>query len=148
MEKNLKKIKAINDRIFLTKDVIEKTGSILLPFNGKDGYNAPPYTGTIISVGPDVKDTDYQVGTRILFHDLAGFTIELGNEKVYSIREQDVVAIVEKSSEIIWNNLLLWIYNNKGIKNIETFFKNGINTGKLIGNSRQVKRLRHVLIQN
>ena len=101
MKKTLKKINALKDRIFVTKDVIEKMGNILLPFNGKDGHNAPPYTGTIISLGPEVKDSDLEIGTRILWHDLAGFTIELDGKKIYSIREQDVAAIVEKNSEII-----------------------------------------------
>ncbi len=101
MKKTLQKIKAVNERIFLIKDKVEKSGSILLPFNAKEGHNAPPYTGVIFSVGPDVEDPDYKPGTRILFHDLAGFTIELDGEKIYSIRERDVAAIIEKKIEIL-----------------------------------------------
>tara|TARA_R100000655_G_scaffold51816_1_gene89577 strand:- start:1524 stop:1829 length:306 start_codon:yes stop_codon:yes gene_type:complete len=101
MKKTLEKLKAVNERIFLIKDKIEKSGNILLPFGGKDGHNAPPYTGVIFSVGPDVEDPDYQPGVRILFHDLAGFTIELDGQKIYSIRERDVAAIIEKNIEIL-----------------------------------------------
>ena len=84
MKKTLKKIKA--------------RSILLLP---KDGFNSPPYTGVIFSVGPEVEDPDYKAGVRILFHDLAGFTIELDGQKIYSIREQDVAAIIEKKITII-----------------------------------------------
>tara|TARA_R100000908_G_scaffold59783_1_gene36574 strand:- start:1376 stop:1681 length:306 start_codon:yes stop_codon:yes gene_type:complete len=101
MKKTLNKINALNDRIFLTKDIITETGGIILPAYGKDEHNAPPYTGTVISVGPKITDPDIAVGARLLWHDLAGFNIDMDGEKIYSIREQDVVAIVEKNSEIL-----------------------------------------------
>ena len=67
----------------------------------EDEHNAPPYTGTVISVGPKITDPDIAVGARLLWHDLAGFNIDMDGEKIYSIREQDVVAVVEKNSEIL-----------------------------------------------
>ena len=87
-------IKAIKNRIFLKKDEYpEKIGLIYVP--KLEGQYAPPYSGTIISVGSEVEDSDYQVGIRVLFHDLAGTEFELDGEKIFSIRENDILAIVE-----------------------------------------------------
>jgi co-chaperonin GroES (HSP10) len=94
-------IKAIKNRIFLKKDEYpEKIGLIYVP--KLEGQYAPPYSGTIISVGSEVEDSDYQVGIRVLFHDLAGTEFELDGEKIFSIRENDILAIVEdKNIEIV-----------------------------------------------
>jgi len=94
-------IKAIKNRIFLKKDEYpEKIGLIYVP--KLEGQYAPPYSGTIISVGSEVEDSDYQVGSRVLFHDLAGTEFELDGEKIFSIRENDILAIVEdKNIEIV-----------------------------------------------
>ena len=51
-------IKAIKNRIFLKKDEQpDKIGNIYVP--KQEGQYAPPYSGTIISVGEEVEDTDY-----------------------------------------------------------------------------------------
>jgi co-chaperonin GroES (HSP10) len=90
-------IKAIKNRIFLKKDKFpEKIGTIYVP--ELKGQYAPPYVGTIISVGPDVKDQDYQIGLRILFHDLAGVEFEVNDETIFSIRENDILAIVDNKN--------------------------------------------------
>ena len=96
-------IKAIKNRIFLKKDEYpEKIGLIYVP--KLEGQYAPPYSGTIISIGSEVEDQDYQVGMKVLFHDLAGTEFEVNGEKVFSIRENDIVAIIDdKNIEIIWN---------------------------------------------
>jgi len=87
-------IKAIKKRIFLKKDdQPEKIGNIYVPKS--EGLCAPPYSGTIISVGSDIEDEDYKVGARVLFHDLAGSEIKYEGETIYSIRESDVTAIIE-----------------------------------------------------
>lgn len=94
-------IKAIKNRIFLKKDEYpEKIGLLYVP--KLEGQYAPPYSGTIISVGSEIDDIDYQEGTRVLFHDLAGTEFEIDGEKIFSIRENDVLAIVDdKNIEII-----------------------------------------------
>jgi co-chaperonin GroES (HSP10) len=94
-------IKAIKNRIFLKKDEYpEKIGLIYVP--KLEGQYAPPYSGTIISIGSEVEDQDYQVGMKVLFHDLAGTEFEVNGEKVFSIRENDIVAIIDdKNIEII-----------------------------------------------
>lgn len=85
-------IKAIKNRVFLKKDEQpEKIGSIYVP--KQEGQYAPPYSGTIISIGPDVKDTDLSIGTKVLFHDLAGTEFEIEGEKIFSIRYHDITAI-------------------------------------------------------
>ena len=83
----------------MIKDTITETaaGIILL---SKEGHNIPPYTGTIISVGDAVEDEDYLEGVRVLFHDLAGTQVEYNGTKYYNIRENDIVAIVEKNITI------------------------------------------------
>jgi co-chaperonin GroES (HSP10) len=86
-------INAIKNRIFLKKDEQpEKIGLIYVP--KLEGQYAPPYSGTIISIGSDITDTDYTVGSRILFHDLAGTEFEVNGEKIFSIRELDVLGIL------------------------------------------------------
>jgi co-chaperonin GroES (HSP10) len=90
-------IKAIKNRIFLKKDKYpEKIGIIYIP--KLNGQYAPPYVGTIISVGPNIKDKDYKAGLRVLFHDLAGVEFEVNGENIFSIRENDVLAIVDDSN--------------------------------------------------
>ena len=87
-------IKAIKNRIFLKKDEqLEKIGSIYLPKT--EGHYAPPYSCTIISVGEDVEDADFKVGVKVLFHDLAGTEFDYDGEKIFSIRENDITAILQ-----------------------------------------------------
>ena len=87
-------IKAIKNRIFIKKDELpEKIGSIYVPKT--EGQYAPPYSGTIISVGNDIEDSDYKVGSRVLFHDLAGTEFKYNSDTIFSIRENDVTAIMQ-----------------------------------------------------
>lgn len=87
-------IKAIKNRIFIKKDEQpEKIGSIYVPKT--EGQYAPPYSGTILSVGSDIEDSDYKVGAKVLFHDLAGTEFKYNGETIFSIRENDVTAIIE-----------------------------------------------------
>ena len=86
-------VKAIKNRIFLKKDEQpEKIGNIYVPKT--EGQYAPPYSGTIISVGEAVEDKDYKVGVKVYFHDLAGTEFEHDGEKIFSIRENDITAIL------------------------------------------------------
>jgi co-chaperonin GroES (HSP10) len=90
-------IKAIKNKIFLKKDEFpEKIGLIYVP--KVEGQYAPPYSGTIISLGGDITDEDYQVGARVLFHDLAGTEFEIAGEKIFSITENDVMAIIKNKN--------------------------------------------------
>lgn len=93
-------INAIKNRIFLKKDEQpEKIGLIYVP--KLEGQYAPPYSGIIISIGSDITDIDYQIGSRVLFHDLAGSEFEIDGKKIFSIRENDVIGIlVDKNIKI------------------------------------------------
>ena len=87
-------IKAIKNRIFIKKDEQpEKIGSIYVPKT--EGQYAPPYSGTILSVGSEIEDSDYKVGSRVLFHDLAGTEFKYNDDTIFSIRENDVTAILQ-----------------------------------------------------
>ena len=93
-------IKPLGNRIFLNKDEQpEKKGNIILI--KKEGQFAPPYSGTIIGVGDGVKDKDFQIGIKVLFHDLAGSEFKYNGEKVLSIRERDITAIIDKNVQIV-----------------------------------------------
>jgi co-chaperonin GroES (HSP10) len=86
-------IKAIKNRIFLKKDEYpEKIGLLYVP--KKEGQYAPPYSGTVVSIGSDIKDPDIKLGSKLLFYDLAGVEFDVDNEKIFSIRENDVLAII------------------------------------------------------
>jgi co-chaperonin GroES (HSP10) len=86
-------MKALNNRIFLKKDEDSgKIGEFFVP--KKEGMYAPPYTGTIISVGSNVTDLDFKEGIKVAFHDLAGVELNIEGEKIFSIRDIDVAAIL------------------------------------------------------
>ena len=90
-------INAIKNRIFLKKDEQpEKIGLIYVP--KLEGQHAPPYSGTIISIGSAITDTDYEIGNRVLFHDLAGTEFEINGDKIFSIRENDVLGIITNNN--------------------------------------------------
>ena len=85
-------VKALKDRIVLIKDESpEKIGSIIV--NNKDAMYAPPYSGTVVSIGSDVNDPDLYEGCKLAFHDLAGVEFEVDGQKYLSIRDIDVMGI-------------------------------------------------------
>jgi chaperonin GroES len=93
-------IKPLGNRIFLKKDEQpERKGSIILLKKG--GEFAPPYAGTIIGVGDGVEDKDFQIGIKVLFHDLAGVEIKYKGETIISLRERDITAIIDKNVQIV-----------------------------------------------
>lgn len=94
-------IKAIKNRIFLKKDEYpEKIGLLYVP--KIEGQFAPPYSGTIISIGSDIVDDDYKIGTRVLFHDLAGTEFQIDGEKIFSIHELDILGVIlDKNIQIV-----------------------------------------------
>ena len=93
-------IKPLGNRIFLKKDKqLEKKGSIFLL--KKEGMFAPPYAGMIIGVGDTVEDKDFKIGIKVLFHDLAGTEFKYNGETVFSLRERDIAAIIDKNIQIV-----------------------------------------------
>jgi co-chaperonin GroES (HSP10) len=93
-------IKPLGNRIFLKKDEQpDRKGDIILL--KQDGMYAPPYSGTILGVGSDVEDKELIIGEKVLFHDLAGTEIKYNGETVFSLREKDITAIIDKKVNIV-----------------------------------------------
>jgi len=93
-------IKPLGDRIFLKKDEqLEKSGSIILL--KKDGMYAPPYSGIITGVGAGVEDKDFKIGVKVLFQDLAGNEFKYDGNTVFSLREEDITAIIDKNIQVV-----------------------------------------------
>ena len=93
-------IKPLGNRIFLKQDPQpEQKGEIILL--KKEGMHAPPYSGTIIGIGDGVEDKDFQIGVKVLFHDLAGVEIKYQGETILSLRERDITAIIDKNVQIV-----------------------------------------------
>jgi chaperonin GroES len=93
-------IKPLGNRIFLKKDEQpDKKGEIILL--KQDGMYAPPYSGIIIGVGSGVEDKELIVGKKVLFHDLAGTEIKYNGKTVFSLREKDITAIIDKNIQVV-----------------------------------------------
>jgi len=93
-------IKPLGNRIFLIQDEQpEKKGNILLL--KKDGAFRPPYGGMIVGIGDSVDDTEYKIGSKVLFHDLAGMEIKYKDQTIISLREKDITAIIDKNVQVV-----------------------------------------------
>jgi co-chaperonin GroES (HSP10) len=93
-------LKPLGDRIFLKKDAqLDKSGSIILL--KKEGMHAPPYSGLITGVGSSVKDKDFKIGVKILFQDLAGSEFKYDGNTIFSLREEDITAIIDKNVQVV-----------------------------------------------
>lgn len=93
-------LKPLGNRIFIEKDQQpEKNGSIILL--KKEGMYAPPYSGVITGIGDGVEDSDYKIGTKILFHDLAGSEFKYDGNTVFQLRENDITAIIDKNIHVV-----------------------------------------------
>jgi len=93
-------LKPLGNRIFLKKDKQpDRKGNIILL--KKDGMFAPPYSGMIIGVGDGVEDKEYQIGIKVLFHDLAGTEFKYDGNTVFSLREKDITAIIDKKIHVV-----------------------------------------------
>ena len=94
------KIRPLHDRI-LVERVEEETrkGGIIIPDSAKE----KPQQGKVIAVGPGRFDEngkrvemDVKKGDRILFGKYSGNEIRIGEEEHLIMREDDVLAIIEK----------------------------------------------------
>ena len=61
-----------------------KQGTIIVP----DDAKKRPTTGTIIAIGKEV--TEYNVGSRVLYHNYSGTEFEMQNTKLRIMRQMDV----------------------------------------------------------
>mgnify|MGYP001105412777 CR=1 FL=1 len=95
------KLRPLNDRIVVKRiEEEQKTaGGIIIPDTAKE----KPIQGEVIAIGTGKlledgsrKPLDVKVGDRILFSKYAGTEVKVGTEELLIMREDDVLAIIEK----------------------------------------------------
>lgn len=97
------KIKPLQDRILVERvEEEEKKGGIIIPDTAKE----KPQQGRVIAVGPGRLDDkgnripmEVKKGDYILFGKYSGNEIRIGDEEYLIMREDDVLAIIEKENK-------------------------------------------------
>jgi chaperonin GroES len=97
------KIKPLQDRILVERVEEEvKKGGIIIPDTAKE----KPQQGKVIAVGPGRIDDkgnripmEVKKGDYILFGKYSGNEIRIGDEEYLIMREDDVLAIIEKDNK-------------------------------------------------
>lgn len=97
------KVRPLQDRILVERIEEEvKKGGIIIPDSAKE----KPQQGKVIAVGSGRVDDDgkripmdVKKGDLILFGKYSGSEIRVGEEEYLIMREEDVLAIVEKDSK-------------------------------------------------
>lgn len=94
-------LRPLHDRVIIKRlDQESKTASgIIIP----DAAAEKPDQGEVLAVGPGKRDEagklnalDVKVGDRVLFGKYAGQTVEVDNEELIVMREDDIMAVVQK----------------------------------------------------
>jgi len=94
------KVKPLHDRILVERIEEEvRKGGIIIPDTAKE----KPQQGKVIAVGPGRVDDDgkrialdVKKGDNILFGKYSGNEIRIGDEEYLIMREDDILAIIEK----------------------------------------------------
>jgi len=95
------KIRPLHDRVIVKREEEERKspGGIVIP----DTAAEKPIRGKIIAVGKgkilengNVRPLDIKVGDKILFGKYSGTEIKVDGDDLLVMREEDVVAIIEK----------------------------------------------------
>ena len=95
------KIRPLHDRVIVKRiDEEKKTASgIVIP----DSAAEKPDQGEIMAVGPGKRGDDgkliapdVKVGDRVLFGKYAGSTVKVDGDELLVMREEDVMAVIEK----------------------------------------------------
>ena len=94
-------LRPLHDRVIIKRlDQESKTASgIIIP----DAAAEKPDQGEVLAVGPGRRDEagklnalDVKVGDRVLFGKYAGQTVKVDNEELIVMREDDIMAVVQK----------------------------------------------------
>ncbi len=94
-------LRPLHDRVIIKRlDQESKTASgIIIP----DAAAEKPDQGEVLAVGPGKRDEggklnalDVKVGDRVLFGKYAGQTVKVDNEELIVMREDDIMAVVQK----------------------------------------------------
>lgn len=94
------KLYPVGDKIIVKRsDPEDKVGSIVLP----DGAKEKPRRGKVMAVGEgrrlpngQLQPVDVKKGDTIYFQSYAGMEIQVDGEKLLVMKEEDVLAVVEK----------------------------------------------------
>jgi chaperonin GroES len=94
-------IRPLHDRVVVKREPQEQrsTGGILIP----DTAGEKPTFGQVVAVGQgkilengQTRAIDIQVGDRVLFGKYSGTEVKVNNEELVVMREDDVMAVVDK----------------------------------------------------
>lgn len=94
-------LRPLHDRVIIKRlDTETKTASgIVIPDNATE----KPDQGEILAVGPGKSDDngkniplDVKVGDRVLFGKYAGQTVKVDGDELLVMREEDIMAVVQK----------------------------------------------------
>ena len=94
-------LRPLHDRVIIKRlDQESKTASgIIIP----DAAAEKPDQGEVLAVGPGKRDdsgklnaSDVKVGDRVLFGKYAGQTVKVGSDELLVMREEDIMAVVQK----------------------------------------------------
>ena len=94
-------LRPLHDRVIIKRlDQESKTASgIIIP----DAAAEKPDQGEVLAVGPGNRDDsgklnapDVKVGDRVLFGKYAGQTVKVDSEELIVMREDDIMAVVQK----------------------------------------------------
>jgi len=94
-------LRPLHDRVIIKRlDQESKTASgIIIP----DAAAEKPDQGEVLAVGPGKRDEsgklnalDVKVGDRVLFGKYAGQTVKVGVDELLVMREDDIMAVVQK----------------------------------------------------
>lgn len=90
------KLKPLADRVLIQPSAAEEVtlGGIIIPDSAKE----KPLKGTVLAVGNGTKDEEMvlKAGDEVLYGKYAGTEIEFEGEKVLIMRQNEVLAVIEK----------------------------------------------------
>lgn len=90
------KVKPLADRVLIQPTKAEEVtaSGIIIPDSAKE----KPLKGTVLAVGNGTKDEDMVLkeGDVVLYGKYAGTEVELDGEKVIIMRQNEVLAVIEK----------------------------------------------------
>jgi chaperonin GroES len=95
------KIRPLHDRVLVQRieEEEQSKGGIIIPDTAKE----KPQEGKVVAVGPGRLDEEgkrtpvsVKPGDRVLFGKYAGSEIEIDDENYLILREEDILAVIEK----------------------------------------------------
>ncbi len=90
------KVKPLADRVLIQPTAAEEVtaSGIIIPDSAKE----KPLKGTVLAVGTGTKDEEMVLkeGDTVLYGKYAGTEVELEGEKVIIMRQNEVLAVIEK----------------------------------------------------